>query len=98
MPVPLSILDLAPIGRGETARESFATSVALASWLRGLAAAHVDEMLTYMAAGTPADVRAYLDAFAYLTHADELITVHPARTADKRQLNSVLLLGHGSVG
>ena len=30
MPVPLSILDLAPINRGETAAESFATSVALA--------------------------------------------------------------------
>ena len=30
MPVELSILDLAPIGRDETATDSFATSVALA--------------------------------------------------------------------
>ena len=30
MPVPLSILDLAPIGRGETASDSFAASVAVA--------------------------------------------------------------------
>jgi luciferase family oxidoreductase group 1 len=30
MPVPVSILDLAPIGRGETASESFAASVAIA--------------------------------------------------------------------
>jgi luciferase family oxidoreductase group 1 len=61
------------------------------------AAAHVDEMLTYVAAGTATDVRAYLDAFVELTHADELITVHGARTADER-LNSVSLLGHGSLG
>jgi alkanesulfonate monooxygenase SsuD/methylene tetrahydromethanopterin reductase-like flavin-dependent oxidoreductase (luciferase family) len=60
------------------------------------AAAHVDEMLTYMAAGTPAEVRAYLGGFVELTHADELITVHPARTPDER-LTSVLLLGHGSL-
>jgi luciferase family oxidoreductase group 1 len=55
------------------------------------AAAHVDEMLTYTAAGTPSDVRAYLDEFAGLTGADELITVHQARTAAER-LNSVSLL------
>jgi alkanesulfonate monooxygenase SsuD/methylene tetrahydromethanopterin reductase-like flavin-dependent oxidoreductase (luciferase family) len=61
------------------------------------AAAHVDEMLTYTAAGTAGDVRAYLGAFVELTHADELITVHAAPTADDR-LNSVSLLGHGSLG
>jgi luciferase family oxidoreductase group 1 len=53
--------------------------------------AHVDEMLTYVAAGTASDVRAYLDTFVELTRADELITVHPARTADQR-LASVSLL------
>jgi luciferase family oxidoreductase group 1 len=56
------------------------------------AAAHVDEMLTYTAAGTASDVREYLDTFVDLTQADELITVHQARTAGER-LNSVSLLG-----
>ena len=48
------------------------------------AAAHVDEMLTYTAAGTADDVRAYLDRFVELTEADELITVHPARSPADR--------------
>jgi len=48
------------------------------------AAAPVDEMLTYVAAGAADDVRSYLDRFVELTEADELITVHPARSADER--------------
>jgi alkanesulfonate monooxygenase SsuD/methylene tetrahydromethanopterin reductase-like flavin-dependent oxidoreductase (luciferase family) len=55
------------------------------------AAAHVDQMLTYAAVGTPEDVRGYLEAFARLTDADELITVHPAPSLDER-LHSVTLL------
>ena len=55
------------------------------------AAAHVDEMLTYTAAGTPDVIRHYLDDFLELTGADELITVHPAAIAEDR-LRSVALL------
>jgi luciferase family oxidoreductase group 1 len=55
------------------------------------AAPHVDEMLTYTAAGTPAEVRGFLDEFLRLTDADELITVHPAPDAEDR-LRSLTLL------
>ena len=48
-------------------------------------------MLTYTAVGTREEVRRSLDAFALLTEADELITVHPAPTLDER-LRSVTLL------
>ena len=47
----VSILDLAPLRRGETATDSFAASVALAQ------RAHVDESLTYTAVGDPNRVR-----------------------------------------
>jgi luciferase family oxidoreductase group 1 len=61
--------------------------------LAGGAAAHVDEMLTYTAAGTPEEVRDSLDAFLRLTDADELITVHPAPTVDDRLRSLSLLAG-----
>ena len=54
-------------------------------------APHVDETLTHTAAGTPDHVRDSLDRFLGLTNADELITVHPAPTADDR-LHSITLL------
>ena len=57
------------------------------------AAAHVDEMLTYTAAGTPSEVSDYLDGFLRLTDADELITVHPAPDADDRLRSLTLLAG-----
>jgi luciferase family oxidoreductase group 1 len=55
------------------------------------AGAHVDEMLTYTAAGTPDEVAEYLDSFRRLIAADELITVHQALTGEGR-LRSVTLL------
>jgi luciferase family oxidoreductase group 1 len=55
------------------------------------AAAHVDEMLTYTAAGPPEEVRGVLGEFLRLTEADELITVHPAPEPDDR-LRSLTLL------
>jgi luciferase family oxidoreductase group 1 len=55
------------------------------------AAAHVDEMLTYTAVGTPSEVRTYLDAFIAETAADELIVAHHSPTTDAR-LRSVELL------
>jgi luciferase family oxidoreductase group 1 len=54
-------------------------------------AAQVDHMLTYTAAGTPAEVRDYLNDFVLLTGADELVTVHQVPTAEGR-LRSVTVL------
>jgi luciferase family oxidoreductase group 1 len=60
------------------------------SALRSGAAAHVEQMMTYAAVGTPADVKAYLDQFAKHADADELIVVHQASTLPAR-LRSVRL-------
>lgn len=54
-------------------------------------AAHVDQMLTFTARGTTADVRAYLDGFLERTGVDELIVAHHAPELDAR-LHSVELL------
>ena len=131
MRVPLSILDLAPIARGQTAGDSFANSVALAQraeelgYLRvwyaehhniasiassatSVLIAHVgartrsirlgaggvmlpNQMLTYSAVGTPAQVSDYLDGFIRHTEADEVIVAHQAPTIEGR-LRSVTLL------
>src|SRR6185437_6967952 len=55
------------------------------------AAAHVDQMLTYSAVGTPREVSDYLDGFLAKTGADELIVVHQAPGIENR-LRSVTLL------
>jgi luciferase family oxidoreductase group 1 len=52
---------------------------------------HIEQMLTYSAVGTPAEVRQYLESFSKHADADELITVHHAATAAAR-LRSVELL------
>jgi luciferase family oxidoreductase group 1 len=57
---------------------------------RGLAA-HVDEMLTIAAVGTPAQVGDYLDEFVARTGADELIVTHQSPSVEAR-LHSVRLL------
>jgi luciferase family oxidoreductase group 1 len=54
-------------------------------------AAHVDEMLTYAAVGTAAEVGDYLESFRSQTGADELIVTHQAPRIDDR-LRSVALL------
>jgi luciferase family oxidoreductase group 1 len=59
--------------------------------LRSPQAAHVDQMLTYSAVGTPDTVAAYLDDFQRHTGADELIIVHHADTVAGR-LRSVELV------
>jgi luciferase family oxidoreductase group 1 len=59
--------------------------------LAGGAAAHVDQMLTYSAVGTPREAADYLDNFRAKTGADELILVHQARGIEER-LRSVTLL------
>jgi alkanesulfonate monooxygenase SsuD/methylene tetrahydromethanopterin reductase-like flavin-dependent oxidoreductase (luciferase family) len=48
-------------------------------------------MLTYTAAGTPAEVGEYLDRFVKTADADELIVAHQAPTTEAR-LRSVTLL------
>ncbi|MCW2698853.1 MAG: putative Flavin-dependent oxidoreductase, F420-dependent methylene-tetrahydromethanopterin reductase [Blastococcus sp.] len=55
------------------------------------AAHHVDQMLTYAAVGTPPEVRHYVENFAKLADADELIVAHQAPTTEGR-LRSVTLL------
>jgi luciferase family oxidoreductase group 1 len=51
---------------------------------------HVEQMLTYAAIGTPADVRTYLEQFAKHADADELIVVHQFPSVEGR-LRSVQL-------
>ncbi|HXL87419.1 MAG TPA: LLM class flavin-dependent oxidoreductase [Streptosporangiaceae bacterium] len=51
----------------------------------------VDQMLTYLAIGTPAQVSDYLDTFIRHTEADEVIVAHQAPTIEGR-LRSVTLL------
>jgi luciferase family oxidoreductase group 1 len=53
--------------------------------------AHVDQMLTYAAVGTAAQVSNYLDGFISQTEADELIVVHQTPAIEGR-LRSVTLL------
>ncbi len=48
------------------------------------AAAAIEQMTTYTAAGPPAVVRAYLDDFIEHANADELMVVHHADTGDAR--------------
>ena len=54
-------------------------------------AAHVDEMMTFTAAGTGSQVRMFLDGFIERTGADELVVAHGAPDMDAR-LHSVALL------
>jgi luciferase family oxidoreductase group 1 len=58
--------------------------------LAGGIGTHVDQMLTYTAAGTAAQVRDYLDGFISRTGADELIVTHQAPVIEAR-LRSVTL-------
>jgi|JI10StandDraft_1071094.scaffolds.fasta_scaffold44350_4 luciferase family oxidoreductase group 1 len=59
--------------------------------LRSPQAAMVEQMFTYTAMGPPATVRAWLEAFAQKTGADELMTVHATEDVESR-LRSLELL------
>ena len=59
--------------------------------LRSPQGVHVDQMLTYTAAGTPETVRTYLDEFRAHADADELMVVHQGDTIASR-LRSLELL------
>jgi luciferase family oxidoreductase group 1 len=52
--------------------------------LRSPQAAHVDRMMTYTAAGTPPEVKEYIDRFAAHAQADEVMVVPQAPTVDAR--------------
>jgi luciferase family oxidoreductase group 1 len=60
------------------------TDAELDAILAGPHGRSVDEMMTYTAAGTGDDVRAYLEEFHTLTEADEIMTVHQGRCVDDR--------------
>jgi luciferase family oxidoreductase group 1 len=74
------------LGRGQTFTDDEADEI-----LASPAGYRIQEMVTYSAVGTPADVREYVEAFAKHSDADELISVHPSPTAEAR-LRSVELL------
>jgi luciferase family oxidoreductase group 1 len=59
--------------------------------LQSEAGRHVEQMLTYAAVGTRAEVRGYLEDFARKADADELIVAHQSPAAEER-LRSVTLL------
>jgi luciferase family oxidoreductase group 1 len=61
------------------------------------AGAHVRNMVTYAAVGTPPEVRAYLLDFAAHARADELMVVHQSPTTQQR-LRSVELLAEAMEG
>jgi alkanesulfonate monooxygenase SsuD/methylene tetrahydromethanopterin reductase-like flavin-dependent oxidoreductase (luciferase family) len=51
----------------------------------------VDQMLTYSAVGTPAQVSDYLDGFIHRTGADEVIVAHHAPVIEARPRSVTLL-------
>jgi luciferase family oxidoreductase group 1 len=61
--------------------------------LRSPQGAHVDQMLTYTAAGTPDAVKAYLDEFRAHADADELMLAHQGDTAAARLRSLELTAG-----
>jgi len=77
---------VALFGRGQSLTDEQADQL-----LAQGAAQHVDQMLTYAAVGTPAEVGEYLDGFLKTADADELIVAHQAPTTEAR-LRSVTLL------
>ena len=59
--------------------------------LAGGAAPHVDQLLTYTATGTPAQVGRFLEDFAQHAQADELIVAFPSAAAESRLRSATLL-------
>jgi luciferase family oxidoreductase group 1 len=76
---------IALFGRGQALTDEQADQL-----LAQGASQHVDQMLTYAAVGTPAEVREYLESFRKRADADELIVAHQAPTTEGR-LRSVAL-------
>ena len=74
------------LGRGNTFKDDEADAI-----LASPAGQQIRQMVPYTAVGTAAEISRYIEAFAEHSDADELITVHPAPTAEAR-LRSVELL------
>ena len=74
------------LGRGRQWSDAQAQQV-----LDSPAGQSISGMARYSAVGTGPEVRAYIDEFAELAQADELITVHPSPTLASR-LQSIDLL------
>jgi luciferase family oxidoreductase group 1 len=74
------------LGRGQNWTDEQAEQV-----LESPAGQTINNMTRYSAVGTEAHVRAYIDEFATMAQADELITVHPNPTLDSR-LRSIEIL------
>jgi luciferase family oxidoreductase group 1 len=77
-------------GRRDTGSENLTDEQADQLLAAGIGA-HVDQMLTYTAVGTPAQVSDYLDGFIRHTGADEVIVAHQVSAIEGR-LRSVTLL------
>jgi luciferase family oxidoreductase group 1 len=73
-------------GRGRSLTDQEADEI-----LASPAGRHVEQMVTYSAVGTPAEVSAYIEAFAAHAGADELMVAHQSPTTEDR-LRSVELL------
>jgi luciferase family oxidoreductase group 1 len=78
------------IGRGQGWTEDECDEV-----LESPAGQHVRGMTKYAALGEEGEVKAYLERFAGLAHADEVMTVHPAPTVAAR-LRSVEILARAA--
>jgi luciferase family oxidoreductase group 1 len=76
------------LGRGKNWSDAEAQDV-----LESPAGQSIEAMTRYSAIGTGAEVQAYIDDFAKLAQADELITVHPSPLLSAR-LRSLELLAH----
>ncbi|MCU1492711.1 MAG: alkane 1-monooxygenase [Acidimicrobiaceae bacterium] len=77
---------VAMFGRGRTLTDEEADAL-----LSSLAGRHVQQMVTYSAVGTAAEVSEYIEAFAKHADADELMVAHQSPTAEDR-MRSVELL------
>ncbi len=81
------------LGRGQNWTDEQAEEV-----LESAAGQSINNMARYSAIGTSAEVRTYVDDFAELSGADELITVHPSPTLEARLRSLEILARACDVG
>ncbi len=74
------------LGRGRTFTDEEADAI-----LASPAGQHVQQMATYSAVGTPAEVSEYIAGFAKHADADELIVAHQSPAAEARLRSAQLL-------
>ncbi len=76
------------LGRGQRWTDEEADAI-----LESPAGRHVKNMIRYAAVGFASEVGAYVERFAVLARADEVMTVHPAPTVEGRLRSIELLAG-----